>query len=122
MTLREKIFKTFIVTIREINLHGGPEKFFEKYPVGGMYYGEADVLRDENGLEIGTQLDFDKLNECKKYSKTKLLVCADSANARGQKIKNKKKAYPSTQRVYKVNSEALEHSFMPHTSNISNIS
>ena len=31
MTLREKILKTFIVTIREINTHGGPEKFFEKY-------------------------------------------------------------------------------------------
>lgn len=29
MTLREKILKTFVVTIREINTHGGPEKFFE---------------------------------------------------------------------------------------------
>ena len=86
MTLREKILKTFIVTIREINTHGGPENFFEKYPVGGMYYGEADALRDENGLEIGTQLDFDKLNECKKYSKNKLLVCADGCEVRGQKI------------------------------------
>lgn len=46
----------------------------------------------------------------------------ETFSARGQKIKNKKKAYPSTQRVYKVNSEALEHSFMPPTSNISNIS
>ena len=87
MTLREKIFKTFIVTIREINLHGGPEKFFEKYPVGGMYYGEAAVLRDENGMEIGTQLDLDKLNECKKYSKNKLFVCADGVYARGQEVK-----------------------------------
>ncbi len=87
MTLREKILKTFIVTIREINTHGGPEKFFEKYPVGGMYYGEAAALRDENGLEIGTQLDFDKLNECKKYSKNKLLVCADGAYVRGQNFK-----------------------------------
>lgn len=84
MTLREKIFKTFIVTIREINTHGGPEKFFEKYPVGGMYYGEGDALRDENGMEIGTQLDLDKLNECKKYSKNKLLVCADGCAVRGQ--------------------------------------
>lgn len=86
MTLREKILKTFIVTIREINTHGGAEKFFEKYPVGGMYFGEADVLRDENGVEIGTQLDFDKLNECKKYSKNKLLVCADGCEIQGQKV------------------------------------
>ena len=85
MTLREKIFKTFVVTIREINTHGGPEKFFAQYPVGGLYYGEADVLRDENGLEIGTQFDFDKLNECKKYSTKKLLVCADGCAIHGQK-------------------------------------
>lgn len=84
MTLREKILKTFIVTIREINTHGGPEKFFEKYPVGGMYYGEGAALRDENGLEIGSQLDYDKLNECKKYSKNKLLVCADGCRIKGQ--------------------------------------
>lgn len=86
MTLREKILKTFIVTIREINTHGGPEKFFAEYPVGGMYYGEAEALKDENGVEIGTQLDFDKLNECKKYSKNKLLVCADGCKIRGQKV------------------------------------
>ncbi len=84
MTLREKILKTFSVTIREINTHGGPEKFFKKYPVGGIYYGEADVLRDENGIEIGTQFDFDRLNECKKHSKNRLWVCADFASVRGQ--------------------------------------
>ena len=87
MTLREKIFKTFIVTIREINTHGGPEKFFAQYPVGGMYYGEANALRDKNGLEMGTQLDFEKLKECKKYSKNKLLVCADGAAVVGQTVK-----------------------------------
>ena len=38
MTLKEKILQTFIVTVREINKHGGPKEFFEKYPVGGMYY------------------------------------------------------------------------------------
>ncbi|MBQ7332931.1 MAG: hypothetical protein IJW38_01110 [Clostridia bacterium] len=88
MTLREKILKTFIVTIREINTHGGPKEFFEKYPVGGMYYGEYDVLYDENGFEIGTATSFDRLNECKKYSKNKLLVCADYVSIRGQTAKS----------------------------------
>ncbi len=87
MTLREKIFKTFVVTIREVNTHGGIEEFFNKYPVGGLYYGEQDVLKDENGLEIGTQYDFDTLNRCKAASATKLLVCADSAYVRGQSVK-----------------------------------
>lgn len=86
MTLREKILKTFVVTIREINLHGGPEKFFQEYPVGGLYYGEQDVLKDEQGREIGTQYDFEKLEECKKNSKDKLLVCADGCIVRGQQV------------------------------------
>ena len=86
MTLREKIFKTFLVTIREVNTHGGPEKFFEKYPVGGIYYGEAAALLDENGLEMGTQFNLDKLNECKRYSKNRLWVCAEDASIRGQTI------------------------------------
>ena len=38
MTLREKVLQTFIVTIREINRHGGPQQFFREYPVAGMYY------------------------------------------------------------------------------------
>ena len=38
MTLKEKILQTFIVTVREINKHGGPEKFFWEYHVGGMYF------------------------------------------------------------------------------------
>ena len=84
MTLREKILKTFNVTIREINTHGGPEKFFEKYPVGGVYYGEEAALRDEAGRFMGTQYDLDALNEIKKYSKNKLLVCADNCIIRGQ--------------------------------------
>ena len=66
MTLREKIFKTFIVTIREINTHGGPEEFFKAYPVGGMYYGEEAAFRDASGRFMGTQLDLNTLNECKK--------------------------------------------------------
>lgn len=86
LSLREKIFKTFIVTIREINTHGGPEAFFEKYPVGGMYFSEGTRLLNEEGLEMGTALDYDKLNECKKYSKGKLLVCADGCCIAGQKF------------------------------------
>ena len=86
MTLREKILKTFVVTIREINMHGGPEKFFKEYPVGGMYYSEENRLLDENGLDIGTATSFEVLNECKKHSTKKLLVCADEVIVRGQKF------------------------------------
>ncbi len=86
MTLREKIFKTFIVTIREVNTHGGLKAFFEKYPVGGIYYGEGDVYTDENNLEKGMYFGFNKLKECKRCSKNRLIVCADSASAIGQTV------------------------------------
>ena len=86
MTLREKILKTFLVTIREINSNGGPKVFFEKYPVGGLFYGEEAAFRDESGKYMGSQFDFDTLNECKKYSKNKLLVCADGARVHNQTV------------------------------------
>lgn len=96
MTLREKILKTFLVTIREINTHGGPEKFFEEYPVGGMFYGEGNALLDEIGREVGTQMTFEKLNECKKHSKHKLWVCADGCLIRGQQLRNNVKSLAAT--------------------------
>ncbi len=86
MTLREKILKTFVVTIREINSHGGPEEFFEKYPVGGMYYGDCPAFRNEKGEFMGSQLDYETLNICKKYSTNKLLVCADQTTLFGQSV------------------------------------
>ena len=84
MTLREMILQTFVVTIREINKHGGPEEFFEKYPVGGMYFQGGKRLVDENGLDIGTSTTFEKLEECKRASKNKLLICADGVSIKGQ--------------------------------------
>lgn len=85
LSLREKILKTFIVTIREINTHGGPEAFFQKYPVGGMYFSEAKPLLNEQGLEIGSATTFEKLNECKAASKNRLWIVADGAAVQGQK-------------------------------------
>lgn len=91
MTLREKILKTFIVTIREINTHGGIDVFFEKYPVGGMYFGGAKLNLDENGNEMGTATTVEKLDKCKKASKNRLLVCADGAFVQNQNIRLKVK-------------------------------
>ncbi len=82
MTLREKVLQTFVVTMREVNKHGGPEAFFEKYPVGGMYYAEAPA---EHPLpETGTQLSRERLALCRRCSRLPLLVCADETIARGQ--------------------------------------
>lgn len=87
MTLREKILKTFIVTIREISTHGGIDEFFKKYPVGGVFYGEDDAHTDENGRFMGTQFDIETLNKIKKHSPNKLLVCADFVTMKEQTVK-----------------------------------
>ena len=85
MTLKEKILKTFVVTIRDINAHGGPEEFFKKYPVGGLFYREFyDGPYNENGNEIGTGFSREKFELCKKYAPDDMLVCADVVAIEGQ--------------------------------------
>lgn len=75
MTLKEKVLQTFIVTIREINTHGGPEKFFSKYPVGGVYYG---LTKKKEDGELGTGFtERSHLADCRRNSKYPLFVCAD---------------------------------------------
>ncbi len=82
LTLREKVLQTFVVTMREINKHGGPEAFFENYPVGGMYYAECDA--NQPIPETGTRLSRERLALCRRASRLPLLVCADETIARGQ--------------------------------------
>lgn len=86
MTIKERILKTFVVTIREVNSHGGPKDFFKKYPVGGLYFGEGPVYKDENNLEKGMLYSFERLQECKKYAKNNIMVCADGVSVFGQTV------------------------------------
>lgn len=86
MTLKEKVLMTFVVTIREINKHGGPETFFEKYPVGAMYFNETkdiDILCGKLP-ELGTGMRRETLHRCIAASKRKMLVCADEGTVYGQ--------------------------------------
>lgn len=84
MTLREKVLQTFVVTIREINTHGGPAAFFEKYPVGGMYYSyQADTV---GTTEMGTGTNPARLAECRAASRLPLFVCADGVAFPGQTV------------------------------------
>ena len=57
MTLREKIFKTFSVTIREINMHGGPEKFFEKYRL--LHAKTLLEIENKSVKEVAYEMEFD---------------------------------------------------------------
>lgn len=95
MTLKEKVLQTFIVTIREINKHGEPKEFFEKYPVGGMYY--SYLKGSEGTVEVGTGLNPARLAECRAASKLPLFVCADGTAMRGQTVSTSAEAVGSIQ-------------------------
>lgn len=84
LSLKEKVMQTFVITIREINKHGGPEEFFKKYKVGGMYYSESKDPDIENRTEMSLRTYPKRLNECKKYSQIPLFICADSTPLPGQ--------------------------------------
>ncbi len=77
LTLREQVFQSVNMTPDAILKHGlSIKEFFEKYPIGGVYFAKGAV-RDLVGQHY-TNSDF--IAECRKYSKTPLLVCADGAN------------------------------------------
>ena len=79
MTLKEKIYQTIIVDNHAIKLEGGPEKFFGKYPVGGLYFMRGYVNDLGALMEEGVMSSEDLIRKCREYSKTDLLVCADGA-------------------------------------------
>ncbi len=82
MTLREKVLQTFVANLSAVKKVGSIHEFFEKYPVGGLYYSKSGDIPDlaalmESGT-VGGKRDY--ILECKRASKTPLLICADSAN------------------------------------------
>lgn len=79
MTLKEKIYQLIVADNHTMKIHGGPEKFFEKYPVGGVYF--ADFYVHDLGALMAEEAlgDADFIKKCREYSKVPLLVCCDDA-------------------------------------------
>ncbi len=80
--LRNKVLQTFVVTVREINRHGGPEEFFKKYPVGAMYYAPSHEQKDFRKA-TSVKADPEYLAACRANSTVPLLVCCDWAEMPG---------------------------------------
>ncbi len=81
MTLREKVLQTFVMTSREIKKGGGIKSFFEKNPVGALYYAKKSGAPDLVAvMEEGFREERDYIMACKNACKTPLLICADGAN------------------------------------------
>ncbi len=81
--LKNKVLQTFVVTVREINRHGGPEEFFQKYPVGAMYYAPSHENKDFRKA-TSVYADPEYLAACRRNSTVPLLVCCDWAELPGQ--------------------------------------
>ncbi len=80
LTLREKVYKTFILNTNFMKGSGTLKEFFEKYPVGGLYFSKGPV-RDLIEMEEGASaVRSDFVKACRKASKFPLVVCADGAN------------------------------------------
>ncbi len=93
--LKNKVLQTFVVTVREINSHGGPEEFFKKYPVGAMYYAPSHENKDFRKA-TSVYADPEYLAACRKNSTVPLLVCCDWAELPGQTFRASERSLGGT--------------------------
>ncbi len=86
LTLRERVLQTFCSCPHDIKREKTFKQFFEKYPVGSVYVANSVVdanmgqLMIEGGLVVGSFME-----ECRKYSKYPLILCADGMEIKGVK-------------------------------------
>jgi len=80
LTLREKVYRTMIMNIAQMDEKGTLKEFFEKYPIGGLFFAKGAVeglIEMEEGDSI-TKSEF--ITKCRETSKFPLVICADGAN------------------------------------------
>ncbi len=95
--LKNKVLQTFVITVREINRHGGPEEFFKKYPVGAMYYAPSEETGVDFRKATSVKADPEYLAACRANSTVPLLVCCDWAVLPGQSFCASERSLGGTQ-------------------------
>lgn len=80
LSLREKVYRTFIMDTSFMKGDWTLEEFFEKYPVGGLYLYKGAVrdLIEMHPGEAASRPAF--IEQCRKAAKYPLVVCADGVN------------------------------------------
>ncbi len=96
--LKEKVLKTFVVTVREINNHGGPENFFKEYPVEAMYYAPSSDLEKDFRTGTSVYANPEYLVACRKNAPKPLMVCCDWAVLPGQQCSASDRSVGGTKR------------------------
>ncbi len=79
LTLREKVFQCMIMKPNMMKKVGTLEEYFQKYPVGGLYFAKGPVRDLVEMVEGESITSGEWLGRCRKASKYPLLVCADGA-------------------------------------------
>ena len=80
LSLREKVFQCMIMKPKMMKRNLTLEEYFEKYPVGGLYFAKGPVqdLAEMEPGEASTSNAF--IAKCRKAAKYPILICADGAN------------------------------------------
>lgn len=80
MNLREKVYQTFIMHYRDLKGISDYKEFFEKYPIGGLYFSKGPAPDLVEGVEGEARTSQDFVHMCRQLSKYPMVVCADGAN------------------------------------------
>ena len=83
LTLREKIYQTFITYPYHISKEGSVEKFFKKHPCGGVYFAPGTLTDLAKEMESGAIVPNEFVGQCRAAVDYPLLVCADGAAIEG---------------------------------------
>lgn len=85
LTLREKIYQTFVTYPYHISMEGSIEKFFKKHPCGGVYFAPGTVNDLAKEMESGAIAENEFVRKCRAAVDYPLLVCADGARIEGHR-------------------------------------
>ena len=85
MTLREKIYQTFVTYPYHISKEGSIEKFFKKHPCGGVYFAPGTLADLAKEMESGAIVPTEFVGQCRDAVEYPLLVCADGARIEGHR-------------------------------------
>ncbi len=79
LSLREKVYQCMIMRPKNMKNMETLEEYFEKYPIGGLYFSKGPV-RDLVEMVPGESITSNEwIDKCKEASKYPLLICADGA-------------------------------------------
>ncbi len=85
MTLKEKVYQTFITYPYHISKEDSIQKFFKKHPCGGVYFAPGTLKDLAKEMETGAIVPNEFVADCRAAVDYPLLVCVDGARIEGHR-------------------------------------